>query len=446
MLAQRAILALLILGLLLGMAWFWRDTANERALHHATLPGGLTLEYLGTAHGNTSFDSETKWQRIAREILPAKWSGWLPTPWRTTLSPGSNALTVFVRAKGPAGSFGAKSLWSSARAVGDDGAAYPASSTWKQMTDAAKGMIINGMSLQSFPRRQSDFWYEVLDSASSRMARFRVNNPVAGQYPVWKAPPLPQTVTNGPVELTLRGLAMQTNASGIVLAPQFNIASANLGWANARPFVREILDATGNQSSTFLPPTEPAWKIQMVASRQFPGDFAADEIVLLRGLSVPDTGKIAPMDVKTNIAGVELNVLGLVGDGVFSISNGIVQLVTASPPSSEGRALGRNASRGGKGMSRPSSFTGPGLIVDARGLSKADFIEYLVTDDEGAKEKVSFDKLRGSTYRLLHLHAALKGLTIQLGINTSLPFEFMVNPAQALSNAPGSRQAASSRR
>src|SRR4051794_23955501 len=95
----RALLVLGLIAIAIGVVIavaMMRGRAEYRA-HDAPLPDGTTVDLLGTAVGNANFTTETKWQAVARQVLPARFKKWLPAVISGNCRvANSNNLVVYV--------------------------------------------------------------------------------------------------------------------------------------------------------------------------------------------------------------------------------------------------------------------------------------------------------------------------------------------------------------
>ncbi len=412
--ALRLFLALLAIAILVALVLLWSSAVNERHRRVAALPGGLTVEYLGTAYGNTSFNTETKWQHLARKALPSALTGWIPAPSRPSIRNGSNALAVYVELKGPPGIGSTGMPWKTFRAVDDAGEAYQNSGAMLTSSDPAKGTVLCGMSINSYPRRQSEFWFEVGGSQGSTMARFRVQNPVTGPFPAWKTSPLPQTETNGPVELTLKNLMPPRPPKVRGMTPRFSLTTTNPAWTNAQPVFEEFIDATGNESHEWLPSSEPAWNVRACVKRRNLGELPGDEVLVLPALSIPGPGLSVPLDVHTNFLWIALSVTELSGGGPVGPTNGVADKTDLPPQNAH-----------------------PVLKMKAQGFKDYEELEISVIDQDG---KTVSSKMSGDNHEMRFVmspYPTSKTLTVRLAISRPLMFEFIVNPADVFSTNYG---------
>ena len=177
---------------------------------------------------------------------------------------------------------------------------------------------IVGIRLDAFPRRERKFYLRVQEwnPQSSRQTltkAFVISNPVHGPFPAWSPDPLPDTQSDGDLEVTLTRLACgvkepfrRDNAApndpinqGVQAA--FQIQQNGRAVTNWLPVQVETSDATGNHITGWcnshwengelmtlyqwgLWPNEPAWKLRVEFSRT--SGFSAGELWTVSNLPV----------------------------------------------------------------------------------------------------------------------------------------------------------------
>ncbi|HTA30661.1 MAG TPA: hypothetical protein VK731_09245, partial [Candidatus Cybelea sp.] len=297
----RPILVVLLVCLVIGFAVVLarRIEADQRA-RFATLPDGRKLEFLGVAADGAQFTTDTGWKHIVRRFLPARFQNWLPV---FTGRSDSNAVTVFLRRTIPSGAAGGSKPWDRFVAEDFQGFQYPGNGTSSQ-SYGANGGTFYGLTLPGFPRRQQQFLFRLLDKNGTALASFRVPNSLCGPFPDWRSLPLPQTLTNGPVALTLESVEKTTNRSQrLFLNPQFRLRAIHPAWMNARAEFQAPVDATGNEGH-LVSPREPAWKLLARVNRDRSQDYSASEQWVLTNLPLPASGQFLPLDKSGECAGV----------------------------------------------------------------------------------------------------------------------------------------------
>jgi hypothetical protein len=231
---------------------------------------------------------------------------------------GQTNVVVFTASEQPSGSGGPEALV----VFDSDGntvlAAQGASTIGSD--DGKRFRTIKGWLLQAFPRRAKTLGLRFMRSGADhqtwqQMAELHIRNPLFARYPVWVPEPVPAPKIAGDLNVTLTGLQ-----TGICLDDPGRAAQANatqysraiftiqqLGRPDAfwRARSVEIVDATGNRWSPFIPPEslkhndqrnelvfagalwpgEAAWKLRVEFART--AGFEDQELWTVRGLRVP---------------------------------------------------------------------------------------------------------------------------------------------------------------
>lgn len=114
-----------------------------------------------------------------------------------------------------------------------------------QMYDSVVNCLADGSALEvaAFPRRGKELRLRLM-SGEKAVAEFKIRNPCPGPHPVWKANPLPLTVTNKGLEITLEKFTADSvrRRTRCVFRVREN-GTESTGWL---PAGFEISDATGN--------------------------------------------------------------------------------------------------------------------------------------------------------------------------------------------------------
>jgi len=419
------IFGILLLGAVAGLIWMgvragWRS--NE-----ATLPDGSTVEFLGTAAGEGTFKTASKWQRLARRYLPARLQNLVPSAvsgggcWS-----GSNSLTVYLRILGTNRTIGGGPAWQGYVSEDGTGFRYPSDGGYCSYSDR-KGQRIYGLNMRAHPRRQQEFLFHLLAQNKAAIATFRVPNPLKGPFPVWQPAALPQTRTNGPVILTL--MDWTENATWHYPEPKWRLESVDPAWLNAQPRNRGFEDVTGNEGQ-FLSPRETAWKFRALVFRERVEDFAAPEQMVLTNLALPDDGKFLAIDKSADGSGVAIKPWILAGAGTFGMSNDVTRFMKAQVNS------GHSISSGSFGKVEEWGSATPFLLVEARNVQTDDEIQFRVREDTGKELKVKasgYDGLPGGgrLYKPSFTPSdECESVTVRIIVNRPLPFEFMVSPVE----------------
>jgi hypothetical protein len=433
----RAVLVLVLLGVLIGIAVAVAmiRARREYRVRHATLPDGSVVELLGTAVGGAIFTTETKWQGIARRILPARFQNWLPAAMSTSCAAGSNGVTVYLHVVSSIPTLVTSKSWQQEVTEDESGFRYPGAENYCSFTDVS-GKTMWGFTFGAYPRRQREFLLHLLDKNGVTMATLHVPNPLRGPFPAWQPSPLPQTHTNGPVMLTLQSLEERENRRSVYSNPKWRLEATDPAWAKAAPRAITLLDATGNEGS-FLSRREAAWKIRTLVCRERPQDFAPNEQLVLTNLALPAAGNFTSVDQSAERAGVTIKVLVLAGPGTFGLSNGVTRFML---PGTNGYSTDDYYGNG-YGVERWVSST-PFLMVEARNIQPDDELQFHIRDENGREVKVEMNgndtrRSGGRMYKPAFKPAdGVKFLTLQVLVNRPRLFEFMVNPADVRPKQP----------
>ena len=281
------IVAILLVGLLAGvvLAVPWLQAARRQ--RSVILADGTRVELLGSVIGAGHFTTEQPWQRAVKSMLPYRFRRWLPTP---VTSAGidygySNGLTLFLRMTNISTSrLGGSTMpipVLTFRAVDDDGHGYRGMLTVVQTSGYAFSStatrpppeMIAVVTFPAFPRHQKGFELRLTDMADSFLGKLQVVNPVRGPFPQWRPLPVPQSVTNGPVVLTLKRLEDIGTPQWSDVRGVWKVDSTDPVWTNARVKSLRLLDATGNEGAG-LSRREPAWKVE---AKVCPAEEDADD-------------------------------------------------------------------------------------------------------------------------------------------------------------------------
>jgi hypothetical protein len=426
----RPILIVLLICFVIGLvAVAVRQQEAAYRARFATLPDGTLVELLGTGVDGTMFSTETKWEKIARRFLPNRFTQWLPPNSGGSVSFGSNSSVVCLHLN-LTRKAGSPLPWAGYTTEDEAGFCYPGEGGYGTVGDPASGRQVQVLSLRSYPRRQREFLLHLTDNDGKTMATFSVTNPLPGPFPNWRPLPLPQTLTNGPVTLTLESLTEKTNRWGRYLSPKFHLNAADPAWVNARSPTHIVQDATGNEGSV-LSPREPAWKLRTLVYRERPQDFATNEQFVLTNLPPPAPGQFLSLDQSVTCAGVGLKVLVLADAGTLRVSNGVTRFMV---PGSTGSG-GHSTSSSGLNTVETWDSSTPFLLIEARNAQPDDKIQVHISDDRGREVKVEMVGGGSSggvrTYKPGFVAPpGATSFTVTVLVNRPLSFDFLVDPAQ----------------
>lgn len=443
---ERTVLVIAVLLLIAVAVGLWVMVAHFQRLQAAnrlTLPNGTQVELLGTVMGGAPINTEKPWQKFARQYLPGRLKHLVPPG---TVMGGwsgldSNSLSVYLQVKGPPPKPGFYP-WGSADPEDAAGFLYlnnGGGSSWSMASNVVYQLVF-----RSYPRRQKDFLLRFADQTGAAVAKLLVPNPSSGPFPQWHPMPLPQTLTNGPVVLTLIGLQEQLMALGTrpdmggmkywpEIVPQTRVVSEDPKWADARANSAAFYDATGNTGR--LSPREPAWKACISVYRNSPSSFGPDEKLVITNLPIPAPDTYLTLNQGTNLGGVGVNVRFLVGIGKLTLTSNT--FVSVEPlPSSLSKGYDGGGSDGRNTEWWESSR--PNLWVETTNARPDEQIEVFVHYDAGNDPYSEQNHYRsyGNKYKNPCIYEVpfkpppeAKSFTVTVLINRPLPFEFIVNPA-----------------
>ncbi|HUR45532.1 MAG TPA: hypothetical protein VMZ27_06580 [Candidatus Saccharimonadales bacterium] len=417
------LVAVLMAGLALtGVLWRRAEMARK-----SVLPGGTMVELLGVAFGNEPFTTEKKWHKTARRFLPSLLQKWIPSAVSGTCSSSTNGITIYVRC-----SPGTSPPWQNYATEDEVGFRYPADGGSCSFSDS-KGNMIHGLILRSFPRRQKEFLFRLLDREGQVLGTFTVQNPMTGLFPEWQSLPLPQTQTYGPVSLTLKGFEERVNGRWTNVIAQWGLQASDPAWTGAKARSQTFLDPTGNEG-WHLSPREPVWKVRTLLYRDYSDRFSPSEQLIVTNILLPAPGSFTAIDQGATCAGVGLKVLVLASAGSFGLSNGVTRFML---PASQGIS-GHSISSGSGGTIETWGSATPFLMLEARNVQSDDELRVIVHDQNGEVLKVVMNGYESSSGQVRIYKPSFtagpetKSVSIRILANRPLPFEFPVNSADVL--------------
>jgi hypothetical protein len=294
-----------------------------------------------------------------------------------------------------------------------------------------------GMPLLSFPRRQKDFRFDLVDPNGVSIGGLWVPNPVHGPFPEWHPQPLPQTQTNGPITVTLSGLKPQLNQPWPRIDAKWRVTSSDPGWMDCHVRFHTFEDATGNRGQV-LGSQEPAWKLRAWVYRERLKYLPPDERMVLTNLAIPTAGNFVSIDQTNTCAGVGIKVLLLGGAGQLVLTNGGGRFMLPLA------GAGGTHSTSDNGNTRTESWdtATPFFLVEAQNVQIDDDILFRVRDETGREIKAEangYDPQPNGAriYKpTFDPSETAKFLTLEIMVNRPLEFEFVVNPADVHAPRP----------
>lgn len=416
--------------LILAAAVLLAYLARSEGGFETTLPGGTHVELVGTSIGTAAFTTDKPWHTVARRWLPQSLHVWLPPSFRATCSGATNGITVFLRVTKASTNRAPSLPWRMYATKDEAGFRYPSDGGYCTF-GGGPGNKIYGLTLSAYPRRQDAFRFLFLGQGDEVLGRLWVPNPRRGPFLDWQPQPLPQTLTDGPVTLTLRSLKERGEGARRHLRPEWNLAAGDPLWEQARISLRHLRDATGNEAS-MLSPQEPAWKVVAKVERQRPEEFTSEEKIEIVHLPVPAEGNFVDWDRSYTRGDVVVTVHGVGGAGRLMVTNGVARAML--PPQRRG---GGHSTRSGNGETVETWDSElPFVWFEARNLGADDSLEMFATDDDGAPIKLKdHNTYRGSpgggprVYMVkFDEKTELTHVTFEILINRPLLFEFPVDP------------------
>ena len=219
-----------------------------------------------------------------------------------------------------------------------DGSGFGSIGDYSMMKLDAPNNTIEGWAFEAWPRRERTFTVRVYERGkrygdATLLGEFTVRNPRPDHYPVWTAPALPLTASNGDLSVTLFDLTAGVGHGSLKWKPALNptVSETRAGFRierNGRPTKEwgivnvEVSDATGNlisrlwstssepdaefaELSPHLWPAEAAWKLRVGLARR--RDFSPDELWTIRDIPLSTTNRVV---LQTNLQGKLLQLIG----------------------------------------------------------------------------------------------------------------------------------------
>ena len=398
-----------------------------------TLPDGKRVEFLGTTIGNQTFTTEKSWHKTARRILPSRFQTWLPAVSSASCSSGTNSITVFFQVTDPSGAPIAGTPWQSYRAEDDEGFLYNPGGGYCAFGGGVSSQIY-GLSLTAHPRRDPSFRFHFIGAADAVIGTLRIPNPVPGPFAQWTPLPLPQSATNGPVILTLKGLHHYDSKQWQSVGPKWKLDPTNPNWKLAKARYNTFFDVTGNNAQ-WLSPRESAWKLQTVVHREHDDDFQPEERWLLNNIPLPARERFTAVDLGTNVLGVTIFAHVISSPGRLYVTNGIFRAL--EPSNNDGAGYSSSSS----GNTRVESWGDKKLFLLLEVLNRepGDEIRITVFDERGRKLNTDANHTDiGATMYKTHFDIPpdAKSLSLEVIVSRPLVFEFMVNPKDVQATRP----------
>jgi hypothetical protein len=295
---KKLILGGVVLILVLGICaaaifWAWRPAVIQ-------LSDGTKLTLLGVSYGK-------------HHKLP-KVKGGAGRGGAGTFTTTNDILVVWILSEHKG------SQWPNYQVLAYDKAATACVGNWSRNSRQIKsGMEIEGVQLDAFPRREGKIYLHVMSwgnrGPQAAKGQFVISNPAGRSFPNWAPDPVPDTQSDGDLNVTLtrcvagvpgfggpRNQVKNDPANKAVLAA-FHTEQKGVVVTNWQPIRIETTDATGNDAfnsswsngrddngdatMTYqwgLWPDEPAWKLRVEMSQT--SGFSDDEVWTVQNVPV----------------------------------------------------------------------------------------------------------------------------------------------------------------
>jgi hypothetical protein len=202
----------------------------------------FTLEAYSFVPGNVEYEVPYRpFAKALRKVLPNSWQKkfkWLQPGARVVagygLSRKEPVLTMVFSCRSPSGTYEGHP---GTRVV----VANELGQEYDRVVNSNGGLGV--FEIYTFPRRGKELWLRLMDGNTLR-AEFKIRNPSLGPHPVWKASPLPITVTNAGLEVTLEECVADKEVRKTRCV--FRVKENGVESTEWAPAAYEVSDATGN--------------------------------------------------------------------------------------------------------------------------------------------------------------------------------------------------------
>ncbi len=330
-LVRRALAALIVLVLLTGVALLWPRERTSIG-HKVTLSNGTTLTLRQVTCGKEHrYRGTNAWQHLVA-LLPAKLADRLDKR-RSVLTPSASRISIafWLECRGP---------WpSDPQLVLCDVTGFGTCGGYTMMRLGPAGNCVEGWAYEFWPRREKTFTLQIYERGkrypdAQLVGEYSIVNPKPDRYPVWTAPPLPTTTTDGDLSVTLFDMVAGVGHGSLKWKPAANltVSSTRAGFRIERHGAPtreweitsvETSDATGNmisrqwgtssepdceyaELSPHLWPAESAWKLHVGLTQR--SNFPPAEIWVLPPVPIPESRP--PQLHQTNVQGVLVQYTG----------------------------------------------------------------------------------------------------------------------------------------
>lgn len=392
------------------------------------LPDGRTFEVAGTTVGTEPFSSAKSWEKLAIRILPESLHQWLPKASTHLGSSITNSITVYFRVTVPTGAPLAGRLLDFVQAEDSGGFRFVPEGSHFGFGTSPSSMYA-GVTLTAYPRRQREFRLHLLKSGGGEFGTITVPTPINPSFEEWRPLPLPQNVTNGAVEVTLKTVRLVGPRASREIIPEWKLNSSPSHWQNASALPLTLFDASGNES-ILLSTNEQAWKLRLKLRRHLDSELQHYERCQFRDVFPPAPGHFTALNKTTKLLNVTTTVHLVSGTGEIFVTNGFNLPLTTKPGS------GISVIRNGTNTLMSWRSKKPFVLVDAENVQPDDTLYVYVVDEKG--EKLNAGDL-SPVYRMsdgsqfvrrigFNPKPETKSVTVEILLNRPLVFDFLVDP------------------
>jgi len=344
---------------------------GSRRLSHTMLDGTVVTVEAMTLGKSHAFTADKAWRRWLRRSVPFTRTFLKDDGFGTVRTSTENdALVFWISHFDPKTGKYLDPKWEEFDVTDEHGCKFRING-WG--TSHGRNLIVSHIAAEVFPRRQGKFRLH-LRTRDSRNAQFEIENPVRASLPAWTAEPLPSTRTNGDLTIVLERVRLRGPLGNSYVSTEFVVrrdGSPTKDWDEKS--VR-LMDATGNQSATFLCTNEPAWKVSANFYRTPAALFSESEIWRVPKVRVPAEGEGLSLQRTGAIGSVQISLVAFAGAGKFETSNGV--FIASSPDAKE-------ESVGTSGDIMHVSAKGPFLLLQVAGLANEERLLIRGRDETG---------------------------------------------------------------
>ena len=312
----------------------------------------------------------------------------------------------------------------------------------------------------TFPTFRTDrgrFKLQVKNVSGEVVAAFELTHPSPPVVQSWKAEELPATKTEGDVSVTLNRLSAnfhwQTN-NGVkqkywYYSPDATVSENGQPANDWETSLMDVSDPLGNHQLQYvqygqpISLLEPAWKVDVVATRRQTSKFTAAEIWTLKSLPLPSKDTAVPLTDSQTFAGNVVTLAALAGPGktTYSVATpGLVKYGSFNSSSGGGAfdSLTKiESKRNGSIATSSVEANWPHLTLEANGLTQLHRLFVLAKDDQGrdvpAQQAYHYGELQSYFFKT---EPDAKSLTLSIIVHQGRQFEFFIKPPELSEDSP----------